>query len=88
MPLLRHVSASAFTFSTTFCSFACSGEPESGEGAAVDHHVVLQVLDDQHAAIGSRVRPSSFIYRLLTHVRLAAGADDRRMAYSEVELGM
>src|SRR6266513_677976 len=29
IPAARHASASRFTFSTTFCSFACSGAPES-----------------------------------------------------------
>src|SRR5690242_12427796 len=29
MPFARQASISRFAFSTTFCSFACSGEPES-----------------------------------------------------------
>src|SRR6266850_770976 len=29
MPAARHASASCFTFSTTFCSFACCGAPDS-----------------------------------------------------------
>src|SRR5919204_3127532 len=31
IPAARHASASRFTFSTTFCSFACSGAPESAK---------------------------------------------------------
>src|SRR2546421_3660482 len=31
MPFARHASMSRFAFSTTFCSFACSGEPESAK---------------------------------------------------------
>src|SRR5919204_5465078 len=31
IPAARHASESRFTFSTTFCSFACSGEPESAK---------------------------------------------------------
>ncbi len=31
MPLPRQTAARSFTFSTTFCSFACPGEPDSAK---------------------------------------------------------
>src|SRR5262245_36584707 len=76
MPLPRHVSASVFTFSTTFCSFACSGEPVSANAppSIITSFWRSWMINTQRDA--SRVRPSSFMYRLLTHVRLAPRADD------------
>src|SRR6476620_5481788 len=77
MPLLRAVAASAFTFSPTFCSLACSGEPVSANAppSIITSFCRSWMISTQRS--GSRVRPSSFIYRLLTHVRLAPRADDR-----------
>src|SRR6476620_7766196 len=75
MPLLRQVAARAFTFSTTFCSFACSGEPVSANAppSIITSFCRSWMISTQRSA--SRVRPSSFIYRLLTHVRLAPRTD-------------
>ena len=65
-PRARATSASRRMFSTTFCSRACCGEPGRGERAAVHHHVVLHVLDDQRAA-----------RRIERHALPAAGAFGR-----------
>src|SRR4026207_1251992 len=77
MPLLRQVSASAATFSTTFCSFACSGEPESANAppSMITSFCRSCISITQRDA--SRLSPSSFIYRLLTHVGLVSRPDDR-----------
>src|SRR5262245_41962667 len=74
-PLLRHVSASAATFSTTFCSFACSGAPESAKAppSIITSFCRSWINITQRDA--SRLSPSSFIDRLLTHVRLAPRSD-------------
>src|SRR4249919_1560865 len=76
MPLPRHVSARFFTFSTTFCSFACSGEPVSANAppSIITSFCRSWMISTQRDA--SKVSPSSFIDRLLTHVRLFAGPDD------------
>src|SRR5918994_6589009 len=77
MPLLRHVSARRFTFSTTFCSFACSGAPVSAQAppSIITSFCRSWMISAQRA--GSRVNASSFIFVLLAHVRLAARADLR-----------
>src|ERR671914_2243776 len=77
MPFARQVSASAFTFSTTFCSFACSGEPVSANAPpSIITSFWRSWMISTHR-FGSRLRASSFIRTLLSpHVGLAAWADD------------
>src|SRR5215203_5559469 len=77
MPLPRHVSASALMFSTTFCSFACSGAPLSANAPpSITTSFCMSWMISAHRA-ASRVSASSFICVLLAHVRLAARADRR-----------
>ena len=59
-PALRHAAASARTFATTFWLGRVRGRAGVGERAALDDHVVLQVLDDQGRALRvDRCPPSS-----------------------------
>src|SRR5687768_8590337 len=76
MPLLRQASASALTFSTTFCSFACSGAPVSAKAppSIITSFCRSWMISAQRFA--SSLRASSFIHGLLsTHVGLAARPD-------------
>src|SRR5262245_1623523 len=77
IPLLRHVSARAFTFSTTFCSFACSGDPDSANAppSMITSFCRSWMIRTQRSA--SSVSASSLMQASLAHVRLAPWSDDR-----------
>ena len=50
-PARRHASARPFTFSTTFCSLACCGAPDSAKAPSIMTSF-LQILDDQDGPAG------------------------------------
>src|SRR6266480_4180328 len=55
IPAARHASASRFTFSTTFCSFACSGAPESANAPPSIITSFCRSCTTSAARAGSRV---------------------------------
>ena len=68
MPLLRHVAARRLHVLDDVLLLRVVGRSGLGKRTAVDHHVVLQVLDDQDAPIG--IQAQAFVVHPLLLSRM------------------